>query len=189
VPAAGTEAAPVAGAAVPTAATAPTATEDGAPAPAEPATVPVLGPATRDDVRPHTLAGSAPAAGPAPSAAADRLMQVVERLAQAAPPRHLTVELPELDGVRVQVALRGSEVVLRIVGGETSGDAFGSLEQELGRALQQRGFDLAGAGGGPAGRRDRSADAPDADDFGPAAPSTTRSRPAWRADRPDLLRI
>jgi hypothetical protein len=114
-------------------------------------------------------------------------MDVVERLAQAAPPRHLTVELPELDGVRVQVALRGTEVVLRIVGGPTSGEAFTSLEQDLGRALRQRGFDLAGSDGRPGGRRGRPSDAPDPGT--PASSATTRSRPAWRADRPDHLRI
>jgi hypothetical protein len=145
--------------------------------------------ATVEGARPQA-AGTPEAATTAPTghtAAAERLIEVVERLAAAAPPRHLTVELPELDGLRVQVAVRGSEVHLRVVGGQTSGDAFGSLEQDLGRALRQRGFDLAGSGGQPSGRRQPSTAGAPAQ-TGPTA-TASRARPVARPTQSGFLRI
>jgi hypothetical protein len=154
------------------------------------APVPGIGAHQLDPTRPQTaeaVSGTATAAPAAHSAAAERLIEVVERLAAAAPPRHLTIELPEMDGLRVQVAVRGSEVHLRVVGGQTSGEAFGSLEHDLGRALRQRGFDLAGSGGQPSGRRDRSS--ADGSATRVATAPVSRPRPAVRADGSGFLRI
>ncbi len=150
-------------------------------------TAPTAGVAAAEGARPqaaatHETTQAAPAGR---TAAAERLIEIVERLAAAAPPRHLTVELPEMDGLRVQVAVRGSEVHLRVVGGQTSGDAFGSLEQDLGRALRQRGFDLAGSGGQTSGRRQ-----PSTGDGTPLPTTATgRPRPAVRPTQSGFLRI
>ncbi|MBW3657875.1 MAG: hypothetical protein KY457_04500 [Actinobacteria bacterium] len=139
---------------------------------------------------PTTLATevTAPASAPASSAPAPtgdlparmlgRVMDALDVLENAPPPRRLTIDLPDADGLRLHVALRGSEVQVSVVGGGSGGDLSG-WTRDLSEALAARGFSLGGfsAGTGQDDRR-RPADADQpADD-----PTTPRPRPRPRAD-------
>lgn len=110
---------------------------------------------------PSAPAGNAAAtpsgpAAPSPSTMAStvqRIIEVVEEIARQTPPRSMTVELGELDGVRVQVSMESSGVRLRFLD-ELAPDQRRMLERELARSLAERGFDL--ADGGTDGRRQTS---------------------------------
>jgi hypothetical protein len=83
--------------------------------------------------------------------AVGRVLEVLERIRDQAPPRQVVVELPEMDGLRVLVEARASTVHVRPVGGDPSGVWYEALVRDLGPGLAARGFDLAGdpSGGGP----------------------------------------
>jgi hypothetical protein len=92
--------------------------------------------------------GAAPATA---REAVERVLEVVQRIRDQAPPRQVVVELPEMDGLRVLVETRASTVHVRPVGGDPSGVWYEALVRDLGPGLAARGFDLAGdpSGGGP----------------------------------------
>jgi hypothetical protein len=72
-----------------------------------------------------------------------RVLDVVQRLADAPPPRQMVVELPQMDGLRVMVEARGTTVVLQPVGADASASrAFESLASDVAGALNARGFDV-----------------------------------------------
>jgi hypothetical protein len=76
--------------------------------------------------------------------AVGRVLEVVERIRDQAPPRQVAVELPEMDGLRVLVEARATTVHVRPVGGDPSGVWYEALMRDLGPGLAARGFDLAG---------------------------------------------
>jgi hypothetical protein len=78
-----------------------------------------------------------------------RLLDAIERLEQAPPPRQLTIELGE---VRVRLALEDGALRLQLLGDQRDGDR--ALLREAVEALAARGFDLhpddeGGHGAGP----------------------------------------
>ncbi len=114
-----------------------------------PAPTPAPDPASAPAPAPHRAA--APTLGGegeriAPRAAAARIVEAVERLRDATPPRRMAVELPELGGLRVLVEARGTTIHVRPLGGDPVW--FEVLVHDLGPGLAARGFDLAGSTGG-----------------------------------------
>jgi hypothetical protein len=87
-----------------------------------------------------------------------RVLEVVERIRDQAPPRRVVVELPEMDGLRVLVEARATTVHVRPVGGDPSGVWYEALVRDLGPGLAARGFDLADRSGGGGAFRDRPED-------------------------------
>lgn len=106
-------------------------------APVEPA---ALGTAVRGDAAAHAPREAGPAHG-----AAARVVELVERLRDAAPPRRMAVELPELGGLRLLLEARGTTIHVRPLGGDPVW--FDALVRDLGPSLAARGFDLAGSPG------------------------------------------
>lgn len=110
-----------------------------------------------------------------------RVIQAAELLENAPPPRHMVVELPDSDGLRLQVAMRGSEVHVNLHGGRTAPD-LGAWGRELAAGLASRGMSLGEFTSGdsaPSGREQQSDDhhpRPSEDDR-PAAPPRGRPRP------------
>ncbi|GIU99275.1 MAG: hypothetical protein KatS3mg014_0891 [Actinomycetota bacterium] len=89
--------------------------------------------------------------GPAVRQAGMRVVELVEGLRDATPPRHVAVELPELGGLRLLVEARGTTIHVRPLGGDPVW--FDALLRDLGPGLAARGFDLADRGGSrPRGR-------------------------------------
>lgn len=118
-----------------------------------------------------------------PAAILHRVMNVVEMQALQPPPRSMVVELPELDGLRITVSLRGSEV--HIVTGDRSDGAalFRPFQTEIAAALDAHGLDLWLESGEQSAQRQA-----DSDD----TPAPKRRRNIFRrAQRPadDALRI
>lgn len=102
-----------------------------------------------------------------------RVMDALDVLENAPPPRRLTVDLPDGDGLRLHVALRGGEVHVSVVGSGAAGDLSG-WTRDLSDALAARGFSLGGfsAGTGQDDRRPPTDGGQPADD-----PTTPRPRP------------
>lgn len=133
---------------------------------------------------------TAPASAPAPTGSSDlharlvaRVMDALDVLENAPPPRRLTVDLPDAEGLRLQVSLRGGEVHVSIVGGASGADLSG-WNRDLTEALAARGFSLGGfaAGTGQDERRQPGDEGqPPADQ-----PSTPRPRVRPRAADQDL---
>jgi hypothetical protein len=139
-----------------------------------PAGLPIAGPAGGSP-------GPAPAerAAGSPAAAVARVLEAVERLAAAPPPRQMVVELPQLGGLRVLVEARGTTVVLRPLGGDgPSSSAFDALARDVGTALASRGFDLSSSW--QRERRDERED---------AVPPPSRPEPTARSRRAEGLRL
>jgi hypothetical protein len=108
------------------------------------ASAPVMGTETQaTSAAPET--GTARSTEPLRHGAVARLVETVERLKDAPPPRTVVVDLPEMDGLRVRVALEGSAVKLEILSGARSD--LSSLLGDASAALTERGFDLSGAPG------------------------------------------
>lgn len=74
-----------------------------------------------------------------------RAVEAVERLRDAAPPRRLAVELPELGGLRLLLEASGTTIHVRPLGGDPV--LFDAVMRDLGPSLAARGFDLASSGG------------------------------------------
>lgn len=133
----------------------------GTDAPAAPAQAPT----------PPTNAVGEPASPSAPGAEVrarmvSRVLDALDVLQNAPPPRRMTIDVPDADGLRLQVALRGTEVHVSIVGGGPA-NAHTGWGRELTSALATRGFHLGGSGGdaGHQEQRDRrQPPAPPADD-------------------------
>lgn len=98
-----------------------------------------------------TGANAAQQAAPAPAATpvdgglharvVARVIQAAELLENAPPPRHMVVEVPDSDGLRLQVAMRGSEVHVALQAGRTAPD-LGAWGRELAAGLASRGMSL-----------------------------------------------
>lgn len=128
--------------------------------------VPTVGAATTPSHEPGVLASgdadasTAPVSAPAPAAAGfsaagarpateatdpaarmvARVLDAVDLLENAPPPRRMTVDLPDLGGLRLHVALRGGEVHVQVQGG-SAGDLAG-WSRDLSSALASRGLTL-----------------------------------------------
>lgn len=91
--------------------------------------------------------GASPAPAPAPVAgtALQRVVDALETLRNAPPPRSLTLDLPDLEGLRLHLSLRGQEVRIAVMQ-DASGTWTPGLERDLDDALASRGFDLHGDG-------------------------------------------
>ena len=89
----------------------------------------------------------------APGPLAARILQIVELQAQLPPPRSMIVEIPEMNGLRLSVALRGAEVHVAALGDDRAANTFRPWLGELAAALDHRGLRLSFAGGGTAGQR------------------------------------
>lgn len=148
-----------------------TSPADGADAPS--ATVPAVAP-----TEPGTAAAPArPVAEVADAAArmVARVLDAVDVLENAPPPRRMTVDLQEFGGVRLHVALRGAEVHVQVQGG-SAGELAG-WSRDLSSALASRGFTLgdsaADAGDGREQHRARQQPFDE-----PGSAGTTGRRPA-----------
>ncbi len=75
--------------------------------------------------------------------AAVRLVERIEALRNAPPPRSMVLELTELEGTRVRVSLDGNVVRMTVMDGSLDPDAREQLDRELNQALAREGFDLA----------------------------------------------
>lgn len=73
-----------------------------------------------------------------------RLVERIEVLRNAPPPRTMILELAELAGARVRVSLEGDSVRMTVLDGSMDPESRERLDRELGQALSERGFDLAG---------------------------------------------
>ncbi|HVL99757.1 MAG TPA: hypothetical protein VM324_10750, partial [Egibacteraceae bacterium] len=104
---------------------------------AAPAAAPT--PVTGAPGRAHEVPASA--VRPQPSALAERVADIVERLELAPAPRRVTVDAGEL---RLVVSLRGDAVRIAVLG--TGAAAPAGWERDLSAALSARGFSLAGDG-------------------------------------------
>ncbi len=110
----------------------------------DPAPDPASAPAPAPD-RPGTPVPGGEGERIAPRAAAARIVEAVERLRDATPPRRMAVDLPELGGLRVLVEARGTTIHVRALGGDPVW--FDALVRDLGPGLAARGFDLASSAG------------------------------------------
>lgn len=135
-------------------------------------------------------AGTAPVSLLGPTGTADggavaRVMAALEQLRNAGPPRSVSLELPELDGLRLRVSLRGARTVDVRIGGRLLDDD-GWL-RDLGTAVASRGLELGQVDAdddAAAGRRRRRADLPP--HAGDAATDESDPTAHPTADRPGL---
>lgn len=133
-------------------------------------------------------AAAAPAAmtgplGAAGGGAVARVVAALEQLRSAGPPRSVSLELPELEGLRLRVTLRGASTVdVRVTG--RLPDAEGWL-RDLGAAVSSRGLELGDVdadGEGAPGRRRQPADPPPeaVDEAAASEPDAARAGPSAR---------
>lgn len=135
-------------------------------------------------------AGTAPVpllgpAGGADGGAVARVMAALEQLRNAGPPRSVSLELPELDGLRLRVSLRGARTVDVRIGGRLLDDD-GWL-RDLGTAVASRGLELGEVDAdddAAAGRRRRRPDPPPHAGDAATGESDLTAHPT--ADRPGL---
>lgn len=126
---------------------------------------------------PPTAAPTAPSTAHAPLVA--RVMDALDILENAPPPRRMTVEVPDHEGLRLHVVLRGTEVHVSVRGGSPADLAGWS--RDLTDGLAARGFSLGGFSdeSGQERHRDPHDQQPDTPPPPPAAGRRVR------ADRPD----
>lgn len=111
---------------------------------------------------------SATAAPPPPPADASslagrimgRVLDALDVLENAPPPRRMTVDIGDPSGTRLQVALRGSEVHISVLGGGPEPQLTG-WNKDLSAALAARGFSLGNSDADHGRRRDQDGAAPD----------------------------
>lgn len=123
------------------------------------------------------------ATAPAPAAASrelvGRVLDALDLLEHAPPPRRMTIEVPDADGLRLHVSLRGSEVHVAVQSGGAGSPDLSGWGRELSAGLASRGFDLGGFstdGRGEPDGRDRPRD--DADAPAASGPGHDPRRPA-----------
>ncbi len=124
-------------------------------------------------------ATAAPAAPPADAGSLagrimSRVLDALDVLENAPPPRRMTVDIGDPSGTRLQVALRGSEVHVSVLGGGPEPQLTG-WSKDLSAALEARGFSLGNSDAGHGQRRDQDGTAPD--DQSPATPSPSGASP------------
>ena len=91
-----------------------------------------------------TVVDGTPAADttrPAPAPVLSKVIATVERLQNAPPPQTMVIEIPEMEGFRISVSVRGTGVHLGFSGAFTQASTW---IPELAEALDRHGFDLAG---------------------------------------------
>ena len=76
--------------------------------------------------------------------AAQRIGAALEQMADAPPPRSMTLELTELEGVRVRVSLLAGAVRVSVLDGSIDQAQRTQLASDLDQALAEQGFELAG---------------------------------------------
>lgn len=136
------------------------ATPAAADAAAEPATAaPVAAGTTTAAAEARTAPAST---GVVASRIVGRVMDALDVLENAPPPRRLTVDLPDVDGLRLHVALRGSEVTVTVLAGGAGADTA-AWGRELGASLAARGFSLGGFDRGDGHGQPRGHDRPEPD--------------------------
>ncbi|MDJ0496686.1 MAG: hypothetical protein QNJ89_02575 [Acidimicrobiia bacterium] len=118
-----------------------------------------------------------PAAPIQHSALAERVMQAVEMQANQPPPRTMVVDIPEIEGLRLVVSVRGgAEVHVVPASASTATAGVQPFLEELQGVLENRGFVMTGDD------RRRNGQRQDQDEPAPAR----RSRPTFRrAERTD----
>lgn len=118
-----------------------------------------------------TTAETSEAGTTAPSSALRRVLDAIEHLENAPPPRQLAIEI---DGVTLVVSMRGDTVHVETPAGMDLGDAW---HRDLARSLADRGLDLAGRGSGEQGRGDADRRSPDVpgNDAGRSRPRPQRT--------------
>ncbi len=140
---------------------------------------------------------AAPAsASPAPAAPdaslharlVSRVIQAAEALENAPPPRTMMVELPDGEGLRLQVSLRGTEVHVQLQGAAGQGTDLGAWGRELAAGLAGRGLSLGQFQTGAEGERGQGQDQAPTDDLS-ADDDRTPSRPADRSATDGALRL
>jgi hypothetical protein len=106
------------------------------------------------------IAATATPAVPGSVAAAtvDRIMEAVEVQRAAPNADAVLVDIPEMDGLQLRVALRGTEVAITRTSLQGSTEHIRPMLIELGSALANKGFSLAGEGRG--GDRNRQPQRP-----------------------------
>jgi hypothetical protein len=135
---------------------------------------PIVGPLARNTGNPIDLAQAGPpqssavtdvAASAAPAApgsvaaaTVDRIMDAVEAQRTAPNPDAVLVDIPEMDGLQLRVALRGTEVAITRTSIQGSTEHIRPMLIELGSALANKGFSLAGERRG--GDRNQQPDRP-----------------------------
>ena len=134
--------------------------------------------------RTSSPAASAPTSGggataPAPAAASrelvGRVLDALDLLEHAPPPRRMTIEVPDADGLRLHVSLRGSEVHVAVQSGGAGSPDLSGWGRELSAGLASRGFDLGGFS--TDGRGDPHGEGAPRDEHDPRhAPRTDRGR-------------
>jgi hypothetical protein len=113
---------------------------------------------------PTVVPPSQPSAVAVPASLVARVEQAIEMIENAPPPRQITIEADDLDGVRLTVALRPDGVSV------SSQTADSNVLDAIERALAARGFDLSDSG------RDRRRPADQDDQDGWRPPAAPRAR-------------
>jgi hypothetical protein len=108
--------------------------------------------------------------------AVGRVMDALDLLENAPPPRRMTVELPDAEGLRLQVALRGGEVHVSVLGGGGTSHELAGWNRDLTTALAARGLQLGTFDTGTGDPRDRPSRDPDAPSQPPAPPAAQQPR-------------
>ncbi|MCP4966786.1 MAG: hypothetical protein GY926_16355 [bacterium] len=87
-------------------------------------------------------------AAPIPhSALAERVLRAVELQANQPPPRTMVVDIPEIEGLRLVVSVRGgAQVHVVPTSGSPTSDGFQPFMNELNGVLSERGFVMTGDG-------------------------------------------
>lgn len=81
------------------------------------------------------------------SALAERVIRAVELQANQPPPRTMVVDIPEIEGLRLVVSVRGgAQVHVVPTTGSPTSDAFQPFMDELNGVLSERGFEMTGDG-------------------------------------------
>lgn len=104
------------------------------------------GPSGVRDAGPVSAIAVTPQPGPRSAMMApivERLIQAVETLQDQPPPRSLVVEIPELDGLRIRVAVRPDGAIHLATPSDRVVDLAMSILDAARAALSERGFDLA----------------------------------------------
>ena len=133
------------------------------------------------DSSPQPAAPSTPVTTPAApiqhSALAERVMQAVELQANQPPPRTMVVDIPEIEGLRLVVSVRGgAEVHVVPASASTATDGVQPFLDELQGVLENRGFVMTGDD------RRRNRQRQDQDEPAPPRPSRPSFRRAERTD-------
>jgi len=123
---------------------------------------------------------ASPAASAQHTALAERVLEAVQLQANQPPPRTMIVDIPEIEGLRLVVSVRGgAEVHVVPTSGSTASSGLQPFLSELENVLANRGFTMTGDGR----RRGGNEYEPEEDDM------PRRSRPTFKRPTDNDLRI